>query len=434
MDTVRRQNKKGVVLIITLWIIVVLAVVSLAMVRQINMEVKMVGFQRDITTVDSLALAGLRQAIIVLREDQLKDSGEDIQQTLFRFGDDDIYPYDGGTEHWADYPDVFEEVPFYENGGKTGYYYVDIVDESAKLPINQAKPESIAHLIELTGVDEDEAFEIAAAIADFRDSDDLPFAVNPGFTSGGGGRSSQNRGGGKGRDATDETSYYNGRTSRNDNTMPEYVMKNAGIGTMDELLFIPGITPEILFGTVDPNEEGSRRRSRGKRGSGSYLGLVNYMSVYTSATNLNTVKQEVLESILYPFLAEKAKRISEDWTKYRDGGDGETYTRDDRVLKTIDNTDMDNVDISRVNGMSEELLSQTQILSIQTNVFEVKAFGEYQGIKKGYKAIIQRDFKSWDQIPEFGVDIFDLSQLEQVTIQVILFEPLYDAKKQMKDK
>lgn len=93
---------------------------------------------------------------------------------------------------------------------------------------------------------------------------------------------------------------------------------------------------------------------------------------------------------------------------------------------------MDNVDLSRVNGLSPELVGQVGLFAIASTVFEVKAFGEYQGIKKGYRAIIQRDFKQWDQIPEFGVDIFDLSQLEQVSIQVILFEPLYDAKKQLK--
>lgn len=309
-----RHNKNGIVLIITLWIIVVLSVVSLAMVRQINMEVKMVGFQRDITVVDSLALAGLRQAIIVLREDQLKDSGEQIQQTLYRFEDDDIYPYDGGTEKWADFPEVFEEVPFYEYNDKYGYYFVEIVDESAKLPINAAKPEMIAHLIELTGVGEDESFELAAAIADFVDGDDIPFAITPGFTSGGGGRSSQSRGGGRGRDASDEISYYNGRTSRNDNTMPEFVMKNGSIGSMDELLMVPGMTPEILFGTVDPDDEVSRRRSRGRRGKGNYLGLVNFMTTHSAMTNLNTVKQEVMEAILFPTIGENAKRISEDWT------------------------------------------------------------------------------------------------------------------------
>lgn len=426
------QNKKGIVLIITLWIIVVLAVVSLAMVRQINMEVKMVGFQRDITIVDSLALAGLRQAIIVLREDQIKDSGEQIQQTLFQFGDDDIYQYDGGTEQWADYPEVFEEVPFYENNNKLGYYYVDIVDETAKLPLNSAPPESIAHLIELTGVDEDESYELAAAIMDFIDRDDIPFSVTPGFQDGGGATSSRSRGGGRGRDASDETSFYNGRSNRNDETMPEIIMKNEGVSSMDELLLIPGMTPQILFGTVDPSEEGSRRRSRGRRGKGSYLGLVNYMTTHSTVCNLNTVKQEVMEAILYPYIQDKAQRISEDWTKYRDGGDGQTYTRDDRVLKTIDNTDMDNVDISRVNGLSQELIAQTKLFGIVSSVFEVKAFGEYQGIKKGYRAIIQRDFKSWDELPQFGIDIFDLSQLEQVTIQVILFEPLFDAKKQLK--
>lgn len=418
------KSKKGIVLIITLWIIVVLAVVSLAMVRQINMEVKMVGFQRDITIVDSLALAGLRQAIIVLREDKLKDSGEQMQQTLFRFGEDDTFRYDGGTEEWADYPDLFEEVPFYQNGDKQGFFFVDIEDESAKLPINQARVESLAHLIELTGVDEDDAVSLAAAIRDFSDGDHVP---DP---SGMGSRS--RRGGGQGRDAADETAFYNGKMNTKEQIIPDVVMKNSGISTMDDLLLVPGMTPEILFGTVDPNEQPNRRRSRGRRGQGSYLGLVNYMSVHASMINLNTVKQEVMEAALFPVLGENAQRISEDWVKYRDGGDGQTYTRDDRVLKTPNNTDGDNVDITRVNGMSEDLLKQAGLFTIESDVFEVKAFGEYQGIKKGYKAIIRRNFTPWENLPQFGIDVFDLQALEQVTMEVLSFEPLFDAKKQMK--
>ncbi len=421
-----KQRKKGIVLIITLWIIVVLTVVSLAMVRQINLEVKMVGFQRDVTIVDSLALAGLRQAIIVLREDKLKDSGEQMQETLFRFGEDDAFMYDGGTELWADYPELFEEVPFYEMGEKRGYYYVEIEDESSKLPINAAAPEMLAHLIELTGVDEEDAFFLASAIQDFKDGDQIPHTASSGGSGMGGGRQR----GGAGRDASDETSFYNGRSNR-DELMPEILMKNGSIGTLDELLLIPGMTPAILYGTVDPDEQQSRRRSRrGRRGE--YLGLVNYMTVYSNKVNLNTVKPEVMESILFPVVGENAQQIAEDWTEYRDGGDGMTYTQDDRVLKTIDNSDMDNVDISRVQGLTPQLLGQLGVFHIDSDVFVVKAFGEYGDIKKGYRAIVRRHFTPWEQLPEFGVEVFDVKNLEQVEMEVMLFEPLFDAKDQLR--
>jgi len=422
-----KNTKNGIVLIITLWIIVVLSVISLSLVQQVKMEVKMVSFQRDTAIVDSIALAGLRQAIIVLREDRIKDSGEDIQSTVFSFGEDDTFTYDGGTELWADYPELFEEVPFYQTDTREGYFSVEIEDESAKMPINMVNAAMLAHLIELTGVDEDDAISIAAAIQDFKDTDRDP---DP---SSSGGKGRRGGGGGRGRDSSSETSFYNGRFNQKDQIMPDVVMKNAAIGSMDELLLIPGITPAILYGTVDPDELQDRRRSRGRRrGRGQYLGLVNFLSTHSMQVNLNTVKQEVMESIFFPVLGQDAGRLAKDWVKYRDGSDGETYTRDDKVLKTIDNSDMDNVDLSRVQGMSQELLGQFGMFTINSDVFVVKSYAEYAGIQKGFRAVIRRHFTGWEALPEFGYETNRLEDLEQVQMDVLLFEPLFDARKKLR--
>lgn len=422
-----KNTKNGIVLIITLWIIVVLSVISLSLVQQVKMEVKMVSFQRDTAIVDSIALAGLRQAIIVLREDRIKDSGENIQSTVFSFGEDDTFAYDGGTELWADYPELFEEVPFYQTDTREGYFSVDIEDESAKMPVNLVNAEMLAHLIELTGVDDDAAISMAAAIQDFKDGDRTP---DP-SSSGGGGRRGGG-GGGRGRDSSSETAFYNGRFDQKDQNMPDVVMKNASISSMDELLLIPGITPAILYGTVDPDELQGRRRSRGRRrGRGQYLGLVNFLSTHTNQVNLNTVKQEVMESIFFPVLGQDSERLAKDWVKYRDGSDGETYTRDDKVLKTMDNSDMDNVDLSRVQGMTQELLAQFGMFTINSDVFVVKSYAEYAGIQKGFRAVIKRNYTPWDALPEFGYETNRLEDLEQVQMDVLLFEPLFDARKKL---
>ncbi|HQH70734.1 MAG TPA: type II secretion system protein GspK, partial [bacterium] len=185
----KRKNESGVVLIITLWVIVILATVSLSYVRQINLEAKMVGFQRDTMIVDSVAKAGLRQALVLLREDRIKDSAEDIQETATRFMEDDNYRYDGGSEAWADNPDLYVDVPFYEIGDKTAYYYVDVEDESAKFPINNEKTtlDMIARLLVLSGVNERDSEGLAAAIVDWRDQNDIPEeAGNAGMGGGGG--------------------------------------------------------------------------------------------------------------------------------------------------------------------------------------------------------------------------------------------------------
>ena len=415
----KRDRREGIVLIITLWVIVVLATVALAYVRQVNLELKMVSFQRDVTVADSLAAAGMRQAIISLREDKIKDMGEQIQETLFRFRNDDLYQYDGGSEEWANNPDLYEDVPFYESDGHQGVYYVEVEDESSKFPINNPSTtvDQIAHLLQLTGVEEDESRSLAGAIIDWRDSDFIPADT--------GSR-------GRGRDSSDETLYYNPGRRERDQGLPPVVIKNSDLSSIDEFLLIPGMTPDIVFGTVNPDEKEGRSRSRRHTRKGEYLGLVNYVSVYSPMVNLNTVKEEALEALFYGVLGDQAEQVAQDWTEYRDGSDHETYTRDDRVLKTIDNSDMDSVHFTNVNGFTPELMQQVGgFFAISSDLFVITSLAEYRNIQKGYRAVVQRGYIPFDQLPQYGIDTFHLSDLQQVKMQVKLFEPLFDAKQRI---
>jgi len=424
----KRKNESGVVLIITLWVIVILATVSLSYVRQINLEAKMVGFQRDTMIVDSVAKAGLRQALVLLREDRIKDSAEDIQETATRFMEDDNYRYDGGSEAWADNPDLYVDVPFYEIGDKTAYYYVDVEDESAKFPINNEKTtlDMIARLLVLSGVNERDSEGLAAAIVDWRDQNDIPEEAGNAGMGGGGGEENEvyNQGARRGR----------GR-GRNAREVPEIIMKNAPLDSIDELLLIPGLTPDIVNGTVDPDDRRGRgRASRRRLGKGEYLGLRNLVTVYSNRFNLNTVKPEVLEAILYPALGEEAEKLAENWAEYRDGRDGETYTEDDQVLKTLDNSDNDDIHWTEVDGFDPNVMKALEpFMQIHSDMFTISCLADYQGLRKGYRVVVERYFTSWEQLPVFGIDTQKLEDLEQVNLQVRLFEPLFDASDRIDD-
>ncbi len=417
----KNTNETGIVLVITLWVIVVLSTVSLAYVRQVSLEIKMVGFQRDATVVDSVANAGLRQALILLREDRIKDSAENFKETIVEFEDDDVYQYDGGNEAWADNPYLYDGVPFYEKGDQVGYYYVDVEDESAKFPINNPSTniDMIAHLIELTGVDEDDARILAGAIIDWRDPDDVP---------------TESGGNNFGRDSTDEMVFYNSGRSGRDQHIPQVVVKSGPLDSIDELLLIPGMTPDIVYGTVDPDDQDRRGRfSRRRTRKGEYLGLKNFISVYTQKVNINTVKSEVFEALMYPTLGDQAEKLASDWVDYRDAHDNETYTEDDNVLKTVDNSDLDDIHITNVNGFNEQLWRQmhSRYFVISSNTFVVTCLAEYEGIEKGYRVVVDRKFIPWEQLPIYGQDTDKLEDLEQVQLQVRLFEPLFDASKRI---
>ncbi len=425
-----RSNESGIVLIMTLWIIVVLSVISLTYVKQVYLEIKMVGFQRDVSIVEEIAKAGMRQAMILLREDNIKDHGEDVAPTLYRFDDDDVFNYDGGNEPWAegivDNEDLYVDYPFYQSGDKKGYYFVTVEDESAKFPINNMKTniEMIRHLLELTGVEEERAMQLAAAIIDWRDPDTM--ITDTGQTS-------------LGRDGSDENSFYNperrSRARRGEVQIPEIIIKNGPLDTVDELLLIPGMTPDIVFGTVDPEAVKPRGRfGRRRLRKGEYLGLINYVTVYTNTINMNTVKSEVLEAVLFNFMGEDAESVAHEWVDFRNGRDGVPYTDDDEVMKTTDNSDLDDAHYTEADGFTDELWKQLQgigIVSIRSSVFVITCMAEYEGVQKGYRAVVKTQYLPWDSVPEFGIDTLNLEDLQQSKIHVRLFEPLYDAKKQI---
>ncbi len=426
MKTRTHTNEAGIVLVITLWVIVVLSTSALALLRQVQLESKMVGFQRDTAIVDQIAKAGVRQALVLLREDLIKDHGEDFQETnLYSFKDNDHYQYDGGNEPWAENPELYFDVPFYENGEKIGSFFVTVRDESAKFPINNGNTniEQIAHLLELTGVEEDNARQLAGAIIDWRDSDMVVSDVGgSGFGQG---------------DASNENAFYSGERNLREGEIPPVIFKNAPFDSVEELLLIPGFTPEIVYGTVEPEEE-SRRGGRFRRrrmGRGEFLGLQNYMTVYSSKANLNTIKQEVLEALLYSGMADQAETLAEEWVEYRNGRDGTPYTEDDNVLKTWDNSDLDDMHYTEAKGFTQQVVESLQnFTDIKSNNFVITSLAEYQGIEKGFRVVLNRWYTPWENLPQFGFETNDVKDLQQTHLQIRIFEPLFDANQQIDRK
>ena len=82
-----------------------------------------------------------------------------------------------------------------------------------------------------------------------------------------------------------ETGYYSGLS-------PAYAAKNGPLDSIDELLLIRGVTPELLFG-LDTNRNGILDDSEAALGdvsttdAESVLGWANYLTLYSKESNLN---------------------------------------------------------------------------------------------------------------------------------------------------
>jgi general secretion pathway protein K len=153
-----------------------------------------------------------------------------------------------------------------------GSYRAVVRDEEARIALNRVSAEVLARLLEQTGVkDPDLRTEIADAIMDWRDADDLRRLHGA------------------------EDAYYQER-------VPAYHARNGAFRSLEELLLIKGMTREILDGTVrDPERMADLATADpGDRafGPGEYLGLRPFLSVHGSGrVNVTTASLDVLVAV-----------------------------------------------------------------------------------------------------------------------------------------
>ena len=224
------NNKKGLVLIGVLWIIIVLTAIVAVLGHKSRLDSKIVLARSEAIRTKWASRAGIERAVAILNEDE-KDS-------------------DGYNDIWSNDPEDFNDFVM-----ARCWYNVVVTDESAKLNINTA---TFDQLMGLPGMYED----IADAIIDWRDSDE---DVNGLGTEGG---------------------YY-------ENLPFGYPNRNAPFRTIRELLLVKGVTDELFYGEdtnlngkLDYNEMDGDANPPADNGD-SWLdeGWAAYITCYTSDTS-----------------------------------------------------------------------------------------------------------------------------------------------------
>jgi len=181
------SDKKGLVLVAVLWVIMVLIVIAAAVGRNSRLDTKVCVVRTDEFRCKWVCRAGIERAIAVLN--------------------DDLRGSDSLTDLWSENDVDFNDVRFGEC-----IFTVRVVDEASKLNVNTATREQLLRL-EREGMTE----EIADAIIDWRDRDDTP------------------RGGGA------EAGYY-------ENLHYGYQIRNGHFRTIRELLLVKGVTEQLVYG------------------------------------------------------------------------------------------------------------------------------------------------------------------------------------------
>lgn len=424
-----RSGESGIVLIIVLWIIVVLTAVALSYSYMAKVDYQVVKYYANSVKAEYLARAGLSRAIIMLREDLLKDIDDaayDKRELIIDVDDDDRWEYDALGEAWSANPDFYESVRMkFETADAIleGSFTVRVEDEASKLDLNldRVDAEILRQLMVLLGLDEDDAGPVASAIVDWRDRDDQPTLLDEEIDESG--------------DQDTEGTYYNPHQSQADidEFGPDYVNKNSSIDYLEELLLVKGVTPHILYG--DEPETGRRTGTSSRRGSRNrYPGLRDYVTCYNAnpafgfngRMNLNTLKFEPLAALLILIRDQKeAETLAGDILDYRLGADRKPGTRDDKPMRTYNDNDGDSAHFTEIRDFTQDdlnRLARWRLTGVTSDTFTVISTGEMDGVRKTYRAIIRRDYIAPDTIDyeaydEEGEPIPELARVRVVAFQ-----------------
>lgn len=187
------RRRRGIALIMVLWIIVVLGVTATYFSRGIREEAFIVKNFKDAEKAKLLAMAGVHHALAMLSVPDTDGMNVDHEYVEHYFSD-------------------IESVTFGD-----GSYHVRVMDEESKVNINSASRDIIRSLLIGLGLHSLRADSVSDAIIDWRDADDDPMLNGA------------------------ETDFYSALEN-------PYECKNSNYFTLEELRLVRGITNDLFYG------------------------------------------------------------------------------------------------------------------------------------------------------------------------------------------
>jgi len=223
-------DKKGLVLVAVLWVLVLLMVIVAAATRSSRLNGKVCLARCEELRCRWACRSGTETAIAVLNED--------------------LRASDSLTDLWSENEEDFNDI-----GLQQCRFDVLVVDESAKLNVNTATKKQLLELPDMTE-------EIADSIIDWRDKDD-----NPGPNGAEGG-------------------YY-------ENLRYGYAIRNGPFKTIREVLLVKNVTAELLYGEdtnfngeLDYNERDGNKTAPADDGDDQLdRGWIAYLTCYSYDKN-----------------------------------------------------------------------------------------------------------------------------------------------------
>lgn len=395
-------------MILILWIVVVLSVIATSLAFDVQVNSKLARLQHDQFIAYNLARSAIAVGMNHLQNDLLIDFQENPNQ-----------PCDALSDVWAQ-PGLKEGETEIQLG--EGTYETMVTDEESKLNINTVSPKIIKAMLEYYGYEPPDSDDIAAAIIDWRDQDDTVS-------------------GAQGDKENEKYSALAGQKIRA-NTAPEeliYQCRNEPFLTVDELLDVYGITPELYHG-YDPDSDEAREQKirndiamgkkvtetqkegggRGKRREG--LALKDILTVHGNGkVNLNTASREVLTILIYAGTnctnMESATASADSIIEFRGSEKRGRGPDPDDAFRSVN-------DVAKVSGVSATALQAIGSgggsnapgggglpITFSSNMFCIKGIGRARNVKKTITTVVQRTLDTYN--PDDARLVGNKSRLER---------------------
>jgi len=340
----RKNNRSGMVLMVTLWVLSILSLLALSLGRKTNLELSLAKYLVGKQQARQYAGAGIAYA----RKKIARDSAD---KDTAQF--DTIYDCGLSITKEQDKEELFKDLSLGHGsftilrakGSEQDADAYGFSDEESKININglNARNKNILEeLITNKGFDKSIAEEIVAAVLDWKDADQDPF--NEEFGA--------------------ENSYYESLT-------PSYKCKNDAFQSLGELLLVRGMTKEIYQKIKE---------------SLTVFSLGNTLKV-----NVNTASPEVLRAIARSVVAGNTsfnendiEPLVEKLIAYRSG--------EDQIEDTLDDIPINNNEIPFNAAERGIYLNMLAYLTNKSNYIHVTSVGSTKDKKvtATLKAVVNR--------------------------------------------
>lgn len=317
------NRRRGLMLILVLWITAVMSILAYSVIYQMTLETRLTSTRKKTLQAKALARAGLARGFVDLRNDMIFDRS--VVETP---------PFDALGDVWADPNDGKRAVELERD---QGYFDVDVVDEERYFNVNQFNASRrllLEKIIQYIGYEEEDARIVASAIIDYADADEQAVLdSSPG-----------NEGLSYGIIKAEDEGL-----STRERDVEHMKFPNEAYLTVEALLDVYGVTPELYFGPGTPEAEYFRQKMgpqigdrfqierRRRRRSEEIYGLRDFFTVHGSGSiNMNTAPKHVLSVLIASAQGGiDSDRIAETIIKTRPGGQSRRRVDNDNAFKTI---------------------------------------------------------------------------------------------------